>query len=118
MSIKFSKVIINGADVSNKVVSISESNYGYRVCFKDGASTFNKSDVNIFEHDLSVHKPFEITKHEWSDCRNLKCIGKDKGLETVCFKVSVFNGLAFFDLDKDDAIAIANHFDLTAEDLK
>jgi len=61
---------------------------------------------------------FDIINHEWSDCRNLKCIGKDKGLETVCFKVSVFNGLAFFDLDKDDAIAIAKHFDLTAEDLK
>lgn len=63
-------------------------------------------------------KPFDIINHEWSDCRNLKCIGKDKGLETVIFKVSVFNGLAFFDLDKDDAIAIAKHFGLTAEYLK
>ena len=63
-------------------------------------------------------KPFDITKHEWSDCRNLKCIGKDKGLETVCFEVSVFNGLASFDLDKDDSIAIAKYFGLTSDDLK
>ena len=96
------------------------SNHLRQIFIKEG-SYFNRLTSNYDGLDGALKMPskqFDITKHEWSDCRNLKCIGKDKGLETVCFEVSVFNGLAYFDLDKDDAIAIAKHFCLTAEDLK
>lgn len=57
-------------------------------------------------------KPFSITQHEWSD--------------TVCFteisesnlRLNCDDYLNYVDLFKADAIAIAKHFGLTAEDLK
>lgn len=64
-------------------------------------------------------KKFDITQHEWSDCRNLQFAGRDEGLDTLCFKVDVGDGVvAFFDLDKDDSIAIARALGVTPEDLK
>ena len=61
--------------------------------------------------DLDALKPFDITKHEWSDV--IAEIEAESG-HTLVLK---FKG-SWISLDKDDAIAIAKDRGLTAEDLK
>ena len=56
-------------------------------------------------------KPFDITKHEWSDV--IAEIEAESG-HTLVFK---FKG-SWISLDKKDAISIAKDRGLTAEDLK
>ena len=69
----------------------------------------------IFKISKPIEKPFDITKHEWSDgvLINERLHGKSEELNLFCNYVD-----GEFSLDKKDAIAIANHFSLTAEDLK
>lgn len=54
---------------------------------------------------------FDIARHEWSD--SIAEIEAESG-DTLVLK---FKG-SWISLDKDDAIAIAKHFNLTAEDLE
>ena len=60
---------------------------------------------------LEDKKPFDITQHEWSD--SIADIEAESG-DTLVLK---FHG-SWISIDKDDAIAIAKHFNLTAEDLE
>lgn len=60
---------------------------------------------------VDTQKPFDITKHEWSDV--IAEIEAESG-HTLVLK---FKG-SWISLDKDDAIAIARDRGLTAEDLK
>ena len=64
---------------------------------------------------ISKEQSFDITKHEWSDgiLINDRLHGKSEELNLFCNYVD-----GEFSMDKKDAIAIANHFGLTAEDLK
>ena len=57
---------------------------------------------------------FDITKHEWSDC-DIDSATPDGGelfIDDRDYEISSIS------INKDDAIAIAKHFGLTAEDLK
>lgn len=56
-------------------------------------------------------REFDIAQHEWSD--SIAEIEAESG-DTLVLK---FHG-SWISLDKDDAIAIAKHFNLTAEDLE
>lgn len=74
-----------------------------------------KNDVYVADE-----KPFDITQHEWSDER-LSHDGDTLNVEyEFCsgqldsYEVDFLN----LELRKKDAIAIAKHFKLTAEDLK
>lgn len=61
---------------------------------------------------LIVKESFDITKHEWGDT---------VGYVETCSKEITLNcgtGQNYIELFKDDAIAIAKHFGLTAEDLR
>lgn len=58
-------------------------------------------------------KPFDISEHEFSDDK-LSLLIDDADLISINDNCSG----SCFDLHKDDAIAIAKHFKLTAEDLK
>jgi hypothetical protein len=60
-----------------------------------------------------VKKPFDITKHEWVDSL--------RALKTKCSSLyieDIEDDDHIFELNKDDAIAIAKYFGLTAEVLK
>ena len=58
-------------------------------------------------------KPFDITKHEWSDgMANLGAMMSERG--DVVIRV----GSSWIFLDKKDGIAISKALGLTAEDLK
>lgn len=61
--------------------------------------------------DFDAPKPFDITKHEWGDCDvlMLRC-----NPHSIAFQNHDDN--VYF--ERRDAIAIAKHFNLTAEDLK
>ena len=63
---------------------------------------------------VAGEKPFDITQHEWSDCElifNRLDIDCNIHLDSKDVDCGIF-------INKSDAIAIANHFKLTAEDLK
>lgn len=55
---------------------------------------------------------FDITQHEWSDS-DINCNKKSDHL-----MIESNAGLSGFFLEEADAIAIAKHFGLTAEDLE
>lgn len=61
---------------------------------------------------LAGEKPFDITKHEWSDrMANLAAMMSERG--DVVIRV----GCSWIFLDRQDGIAIAKALGLTAEDL-
>ena len=64
---------------------------------------------------VKIAKPFDITKHEWSEYNQLS-----SETDSECVVIDVDNcpyGWAGFSMYKDDAIALAKHFKLTPEDL-
>ena len=68
--------------------------------------------TDISEYTVPINrKPFDITKHEWSDS-GIERLEVGGGVLTIYSPEHTVN------LTFDDAIAIANHFGLTAEDLK
>ena len=77
----------------------------------------NKVDDSIldgvFQKSKPVEKPFNIAQHEWSD--NFVSVEKS---ETNSDVIRLDNDMYLVDIDKADAIAMAKHFNLTAEDLK
>lgn len=58
-------------------------------------------------------KEFDITQHEWSDNFINVCFS-----ETNNDVIRFDNDMYLVDIEKSDAIAIAKHFKLTAEDLE
>lgn len=58
-------------------------------------------------------KKFDIRKHEWTD-KAVKVEPNECSDELIRFD----NYMYLVDIEKKDAIAIAKHFKLTAEDLK
>lgn len=58
-------------------------------------------------------KPFDITQHEFGDDKLSLLIGEG---DLISINDNCSNSC--FDLFRDDAIALAKHFGLTAEDLK
>ena len=56
-------------------------------------------------------KEFDITQHEWSDSI------AEIEVEIGCTLALKFNG-SWISIDEFDAVAIAKHFKLTAEDFK
>jgi hypothetical protein len=58
-------------------------------------------------------KDFDITQHQWSDeFVSVETANTDSDV------IRLDNDMYLVDIDKDDAIAIAKHFNLTAEDLE
>ena len=82
--------IFNGHVVSDIVISEPE-NFGARLLNK---------------------KPFDITKHKWSDC-DIQC-----EVENDYIRFKSQSECDEFVVEKGDVIAIAKHFGLTKEDLK
>lgn len=82
--------------------------------FSEGSGVYfgHEGELNLCTRLVPrKNKPFDITKHEWSDV--IAEIEAESG-NTLVLK---FQG-SWISLDKDDAIAIAKDRGLTAEDLK
>lgn len=62
---------------------------------------------------VAGEKPFDIAQHEWSD----NCISVERS-NTDAEQIRLDNDMYLVDIERKDAIAIAKHFKLTAEDLK
>ena len=60
-------------------------------------------------------KPFDITKHEWSD-REIELLPYSCSFNRARIAIGI-NGNEEGRLNKNDAIALAKHFKLTPEDL-
>ena len=77
----------------------------------------NKVDDSIldgvFQESKHIEKPFSITQHKWSD----SFVSVEKS-ETNSDVIRLDNDMYLVDIDKADAIAMAKHFNFTAEDLK
>ena len=105
MSIRYNKVLINGVDVTNKIESLYETTYGYRVSFLDGKiNAFLKSEIKIQPVEIK-RKPFDISKHEINDHLT--------ELENGVLGVNDSGWI----IDKKRAIAIAKALGVTGEDL-
>lgn len=64
----------------------------------------------------NIMRKFDITEHEWSDEGTVSLDDSDDGvLEMLCDGPDCYNE---FELNRNDAIAIAKHFKLTKSDLK
>ncbi|WP_276755639.1 hypothetical protein [Pseudoalteromonas marina] len=112
MNIKGKKVLIHGVDITSKIESIYETNFGYRVNFSNGQiGTYNKSDAEVLEV-----KPFDISEHEFSDNDiSLLKLKKRELYLSIKFGSERDNTIAV--IDKKDAIAIAKALGVTGEDL-
>lgn len=63
---------------------------------------------------VAGEKPFDIAQHEWSDgLVTFEMVDFENDVRLICDNVDY----EFF-MGKKDAIALAKHFKLTAEDLK
>lgn len=110
MSISGRRVLIHGVDMTAKIESFYETDFGYRVRYSSGyINTYTESEVRI----LSV-KPFDISEHEFSDssvrisniCASaIELAVDDCGIEHCMTQ------------NKQDAIAIAKALGVTGEDL-
>ena len=69
--------------------------------------------MKLTNEQIAEPKPFDITKHEWSDAMsNLKAMKSESG--DVVIRV----GSSWIFLDKADSIATAKALGVAAEDLK
>lgn len=79
---------------------------------------FNVIGVAALDAD---NKPFDITKHEFSDD---ECVLDNSPIKGECLRFYCQSSLDDdgchygFEHNRDDAIAIARHFNLTEDDLK
>lgn len=82
----------------------------------------NKVDDSIldgvFQKSRPIERPFDITQHEWSDSDVSDVYISDFDLIGIGIMSSDGDQVVDFGVRKQDAIAIAKHFNLTAEDLR
>lgn len=106
MNIKFSKVIINGVDVTHTVKNVFERVYSYRVEFEDRVGRFEKSSVTI------IPPVFDITKYKFS------CEGfYDAVLQDEVVEIEGDYGVCYT-INKEDSIALAKAHGVKPEDLE
>lgn len=104
--------------------SVNTSSNWISVCFfnerravnlidgKIGGVYFNEFGIEDGDREIVRVKPFDITKHEWSDC------DIQREIESGYIRFKSQSECDEFVVEKDDAVAMALHFGVTAEDLK